>query len=99
MRVALIALEPDITAQLAGWLGDEGHLPRRFDTVAAFAASDDVAVADVAICDGEHSAAVAAAILKGCRLLVTGGDGVAADARIDVPLRRRAVLGALSAGE
>ncbi|MEL6951519.1 MAG: hypothetical protein AAGM16_15535 [Pseudomonadota bacterium] len=99
MRVALIALDPEITAQLAGWLGDEGHLPRRFETVAAFAASDDVAAADVAVCDGEHSAAVAAAIRNGCRLLVTGGDGVAADARIDLPMRRRAVLGALSPNE
>ncbi|MEO1593986.1 MAG: hypothetical protein AAFS02_01930 [Pseudomonadota bacterium] len=96
MRVALIALDAETTAQLAGWLGDEGHLPRRFETVAAFAASDDVAIADAAFCDGAHSAAVAAAIRKGCRLLVTGGDGVAADASIDLPMRRRAVLGALA---
>lgn len=99
MRVALIALDADITAQLAGWLGDEGHLPRRFETVAAFAASDDVAAVDAALCDGAHSAAVAAAIRKGCRLLVTGGEGVAADAKIELPLRRRAVLGALAAAE
>ena len=96
MRVALIALEAPTLDQIAGWLGDEGHLPRRFDSVSMFAASDELGEVAVAICNGEDSAAVAAAITKGSRLVVIGEDGINADATLELPLRRRAVLAALT---
>ena len=97
MRIALIALDADITAQLVGWLGDEGHLPRRYDVVDAFLDSDDLTRVDAAICARADLATVGEATEVDCRLIVIGAAAAAADAALQPPLRRRAVLAALSA--
>ena len=97
MRVALVALEPDLAAQLAGWLGDEGHLPRRFDTAAAFAASDECAMVVAAFCRPADIAVVGEAAEMDCRLVTIGTEEAAAeDAHLTPPLRRRDVLAALT---
>ena len=97
MRIALVGLEADTAEQLAAWLGDEGHLPRRFDSIASFTFSDEASMVAVAFCTVDDLATVGEVTEVDCRLVVIGEEGTAADAHLVAPLRRREVLAALAA--
>ena len=97
MRVALVGLGPEVAVQVAAWLGDEGHLPRRFGSAAAFAASDESAMVAAVFCRPGDIAIVGEAAEMDCLLVTVGTEDAAAeDAHITPPLRRRDVLAALT---
>ena len=97
MRVALVGLEAGLTAQLAGWLGDEGHLPRRFGSAGELIGSDERDQFTAVLCTADALPAIGESVEVDCQLIVIGDDDGAGDVVLTPPLRRREVLRALAA--